>query len=109
MTLFSARANLSQRTDFIERVSQAAVKYAMYVAQDTGATPTAVQFAKAVLASPEPWARTFAVALAADPEALTGGSNSLELDTEGGDTALSYALEQRVWPAYAAEIPTPGL
>lgn len=109
MTVFSARANLAQRTDFIERVSQAAVKYAMSVAQDANATATDVQFTKAVLASPDPWARTFAVALAADPEALTGQPNSLELDTAEGDTTLSYALEQRVWPAYAAEIPTPGL
>jgi hypothetical protein len=77
------------------------MRYAMYLAagdRNTGAWVLAYS----VLTSPEAWARQFALAVSTEPATLSGASDDPALDDENGDTALQYALENRVWPAFAA-------
>jgi hypothetical protein len=96
MALYADRAVLANDPVFLGRTRNAAMRYSMYQA-DAG-DPLAMSF----LGSPDTWTRQFALAISTEPEALSGEANDPAADTADGDTALQYAMENRVWPAFSA-------
>lgn len=101
MALYADRAALANDPTFLARTRNAAMRYALYVSDGERATD-AWALARSYLSSPEVWTRQFALAVSTEPETLSGAANDPAADTTDGDTALQYAVENRVWPAFSA-------
>lgn len=110
MATYAERATLANDMTFQGRTKNAATRYAMYITPDNDGSD-AWYLARNVLNNPDHWARQFALAVSSEPETLAGGEADPAADTDPGDAALQYAVEQRVWPAYsvgmAPVMPTP--
>lgn len=107
MATYAQRAALANDATFQGRTENGAIKYALYLGP-TDDDSDAWHLARSVLNNPEHWSRFFALAISSEPETLSGGTNDPAVNSDDGDTALQYAIEQRVWPAYAAGM-SPGL
>lgn len=107
MATYAERTALANDMTFQNRTKNAAIKYAMYLGPtDDGSD--AWYLARSVLSNPEHWSRFFALAVSSEPETLSGGTNDPAVDSDEGDAALQYAVEQRVWPAYSAGMGPPA-
>jgi hypothetical protein len=99
--LYADRAELVNNPVFLGRTRNAAMRYALYLSDgddhETGVWTLATQ----VLTSPDTWTRQFALAVSTEPETLSGAPEDPAIDSAEGDTALQYAMENRVWPAFA--------
>lgn len=107
MATYAERAALASDMTFQDRTKNGAVKYAMYLGPTEDGSD-AWYLARSVLSNPEHWSRFFAQAVASEPDTLEGGDTDPAVDTDAGDAALQYAIEQRVWPAYAAGMAPPA-
>lgn len=87
----------------IARTRQALVKWVMY---RFGTTPTDadIRLGKAVLASPDVFAKRFAVVVAQNDFAGDDSNNDPLPDTTAGDAALSAIVEATAWPAFVREV-----
>lgn len=103
MATYHERADLASDPVFVARTRTALVKYASYLTQQGSVAANDLRMAKSVLGAPDHWAQRFAIVLAAEADALSGLENDPAADTDAGDTALTYAVEVRVWKAFAAE------
>jgi hypothetical protein len=101
MATYADRADLASDPVFLGRTRNAAMKYALYLGPTNDGTGTWA-LANSVLSSPDHWTRQFATAVSTEPETLSGDANDPATVTDEGDAALTYAIEQRVWPAFAA-------
>jgi hypothetical protein len=106
MALYADRAELATDPTFLARTRNAAMRYAMYVS-DGDRKSDAWALARSFLSSPEAWTQQFALAVSTEPETLSGATNDPAADTAEGDTALQYAVENRVWPAFSAGLSPP--
>lgn len=101
MATYAERAQLAVDVTFQGRVRNAAIKYALYLGPDPQPTG-AWELARQVLSSPDHWTRQFALAVSTEPETLSGTDADPGADSDDGDAALTYSIEQRVWPAFSA-------
>jgi hypothetical protein len=101
MATYAERGALAYDTTFHARVRNAAMKYALYLGPNNDETGTWA-LANSVISSPDHWTRQFALAVSSEPETLSGETNDPAADSDDGDTALQYAIETRVWAAFAA-------
>lgn len=107
MATYAQRAELANDVTFNNRVRNAATRFAMYqVPADDGTD--AWYLARNVLNNPDFWTRQFALAVSTEPETLSGDDNDPAIDSDEGDAALQYAVEQRVWPAYSVGLAPPA-
>lgn len=107
MATYAERAELANDLAFQFRTRNAATRFAMYTSAADDGTD-AWYLARNVLNNPDHWARQFALAVSSEPETLSGDANDPAVDSDEGDTALQYAVEMRVWPAYSVGLaPTP--
>lgn len=101
---FHDRGELAADPVFVVRVRQATVKYAMYIVGNPATPDNDIRLVKQLLTAPDAFAHLFAVAASANDVALSGAPDDPATDTEEGDAALSFVVEQQVWPAFAREI-----
>ena len=106
MATYAERAELANDATFQNRTKNGSVQYAMYLGPNDDGTD-AWYLARSVLSNPDHWSRFFAQAVASEPATLGGDTDDPAVDSDEGDTALQYAIEQRVWPAYAAGMAPP--
>lgn len=101
MALYADRAVLATDPVFLGRTRNAAMRFSLYTTQSDDATDEPLNLALSFLGSPDTWTRQFALAISTEPETLSGTANDPAVDSDEGDAALQYAMENRVWPAFS--------
>lgn len=105
MPTYRERSEDAENDILIDRVRNGLVKFVIYKF-GTSATDPEKRLGLQILASPNAFARTFAVGVASNDFWRSGNpADDPQPDTAQGDTNLQSILEATLWPIYATEAP----
>lgn len=104
MPTYYERAQAAEDPILIDRTRQALVKWVVYQFGGTPAAPD-IRLGKQVLASPNAFARLFAIGVAQSDFYGDGTSSDPSTNDTQGDTALSGIVEATLWPIFTTETP----